>query len=150
MSSPTRRGLALAALFAMLALVASACAGASGSGSRSGSGSGGSGSASSSPPGRTDLRIVVTPGFVKGPPVRQYRLTCDPPGGTVPDPAAACDALASSPELLTQSSPCLTPDVGKATVSGVFRGRPVHLRFGMCGTDRGQWARLASVLGVHA
>lgn len=143
MTSPSRR-LALALLG--LTLGATACA----SGGSASSGGGGSGSPSPSPAGRTDLRIVVTPGFVKGPPVRQYRLTCHPPGGTVPDPATACDALASSPDLLTQASPCLTPDVGKATVTGVFRGRPVHLRFGMCGTDRGEWATLAAVLGVHA
>lgn len=145
MTSPRRRLAAALALLA-LALAATACA----SGGAASAGSGGSGSPASSPAGRTDLRIVVTPGFVKGPPVRQYRLTCDPPGGTVPDPAAACDGLASSPDLLVQSSPCLTPDIGKATVTGVFRGRPVHLRFGMCGTDRGEWAKLASVLGVHA
>jgi hypothetical protein len=142
MTSRRHRRLVLA-LAAGLAVVTTACGGAATS-------AGGSGAPSSSPPGRTDLSIIVTPGFIKGPPVRRYRLTCDPPGGTVPDPAAACSGLESSPELLPQASPCLTPDVGKATVSGVFRGRPVHLRFGMCGTDRAEWARLASVLGVPA
>jgi hypothetical protein len=144
MTSRHRLFPAVLALAVGLGVAATACAGTA---TPSG---GAGGSQGSSPNGRTDLSIIVTPGFIKGPPVRRYHLTCDPPGGTVPDPAAACRGLESSPELLTQASPCLTPDVGKATVSGVFQGRVVDLRFGMCGTDRTAWARLASVLGVHA
>jgi hypothetical protein len=92
--------------------------------------------------------IVVQPGFLKGASVHKYRLTCDPSGGTVPSPAAACGNLESSPNLLIHQRTCNTPDVGSSKITGEFRGQRVDSAFGMCGADSGAWQRLATAIGI--
>jgi hypothetical protein len=111
--------------------------------------SSGPGGGGETPVGATNLQIVVTPGFLKGASVHRYRLTCDPPGGTVPDPASACQALQTNPGLLAHQRRCAMPDVGNARAIGEFRGGRVDAWFGMCGADQAPWQRLATALGIQ-
>ncbi len=82
--------------------------------------------------GRTELAVRVRSG--PGQAARTFTLTCDPPGGDHPDPAAACRLL---DELDHPFAP-LAPDRActeiyggpqTATVTGTFRGSPVHAEF---------------------
>lgn len=64
--------------------------------------------------------------------MQKLELTCDPPGGTVPDPAGLCSKLAAddamlSPPALTGTcagAPGIPPDVG---IHGTFQGRSVRI-----------------------
>jgi Subtilisin inhibitor-like len=79
-------------------------------------------------------------------------LTCDPDGGTHPDPEAACAALSEDPEALEP----VAPDVActlifggpeQATVVGVLDGDEIDAAFEYsngCEIDR--WDRLAALL----
>ena len=58
----------------------------------------------------------------------QYRLTCAPPSGTVPDPEAACRRLSADPAILAVRSRCFLPDTGSNVVKGELDGRPVDIR----------------------
>jgi hypothetical protein len=96
------------------------------------------------------LEIVISPGLVANPEVRRYRLTCRPAGGTVPHPAAACAALARSPQLLDPLPPVchkIVPDAGSRSITGQFEGRRVGLGF-MCPDGGRRWGRLAVALGL--
>lgn len=118
-----------------------------------GAGSGGTVGAgpSPSPPGAssgTRLSVVVHPG--PGRPPSTWTLTCDPPGGTHPAPAAACAALAAAapdPFAEVPADVLCSQIYGgpqTATVTGTYRGRPVQTRFSRtdgCQTER--WDRLA-------
>jgi hypothetical protein len=124
---------------ALLAAAAAAC----GSGM-----SGGSNTAPSMPSAR--LEIVISPGLVASPEVRRHKLTCQPAGGTVPHPAAACAALARNPHLLDPLPPeChkIVPDAGSRSITGQFEGRRVGLGF-MCPNGGRRWGSLAVALGL--
>jgi hypothetical protein len=62
---------------------------------------------------------------------QQYSLRCNPAGGNIPQPEAACIALSRNPELLVSptegGSPC--PDSGAVRVVGVYDQRRVDARF---------------------
>ena len=99
----------------------------------------------------TELEITVWPEG-KGGASKSWTLTCDPPGGSHPDPASACVALAANRDLLEP----LGPDVvctqifggpEEALVTGRFDGKPVNVRYNRrngCEIDR--WGRLKAVL----
>jgi len=78
-----------------------------------------------------------------------WMLSCDPPGGDHPDPAAACAALAAADRPFDPVPPgtmCAQIYSGPqtATVHGTWQGRPVHAtysRVDACETAR--WAALA-------
>jgi hypothetical protein len=66
-----------------------------------------------------------------------FTLTCDPPGGTVPDPERACETLEEHPEMT--DPPELTGtcagDLGippSVSVTGTFRGRRVDVGVRSC------------------
>lgn len=83
---------------------------------------------------------------------RVVTLTCDPPGGSHPNPAAACARLAEQPDLLEPLPPdrrCTQQYGGPetATITGTWRGQPVdvtHSRTNGCGIAR--WQALGPVL----
>lgn len=101
-------------------------------------------------PARTDLVVEVRLGPGAAP--TRTRLTCDPPGGDHPDPAAACADLAREPEPFAP----LPPDVlcaeiyggpETATVTGTYAGRPVALELSRTdGCRIAQWDRLGALL----
>lgn len=67
-----------------------------------------------------------------------FRLECDPPGGDVPDAAAACAALARNPKLLTDPKPFVcwggTSSWWEIAISGRLAGEPVEVRTRTCWT----------------
>jgi hypothetical protein len=82
--------------------------------------------------GKTDLSVVVKRGSGRA---QSWRLTCDPPGGSHPDPAAGCAALLAHGEV---ALPPVRKDVActaiyggpeTARVSGTFQGRRVLSSF---------------------
>lgn len=101
-----------------------------------GSGSG-SGTSTSEPPAATtapstELTISVQPQGIGGP-TRTWTLRCNPPGGSLPRAAAACERL--SAEALQPIPPdtiCTQIYGGPQTarVRGRLEGRPVDARFG--------------------
>jgi hypothetical protein len=102
------------------------------------------------PTGSTELSIVVTDGSGKR---QTWQLTCDPAGGTHPDPEAACAALLANGAL---ALPAVAKDVActdiyggpeKATISGTFQGRRVLSSFSRVnGCEIGRWDLLKGLL----
>ena len=99
---------------------------------------------------RTDLRITVWPSG-QGSEARRWTLRCAPPGGTLPNAAAACRALAANRAALRAVPPgaiCTQifggPQV--ATVRGVLDGRQVRATFSRAnGCEIARWDRLRSL-----
>jgi hypothetical protein len=125
----------------LVAIAATACGGSAGSGS-------GASTPSSVPP--SSLRIEIQPGFIANAKATSYTLTCNPAGGTVPHPAAACSALAADPTLLAPGAPCGAgmPDVGSKAVTGTWQGRRVALQYRGCEGDGPRWVKMAAALGI--
>ena len=93
----------------------------------------------------TSLTIVVSDGSG---PTTEVSLTCDPAGGTHPDPAASCDFLAAGAEIGADPFAPVPADracaeiyggPATATVTGVWQGKPVDAEFSR--TDACQTAR---------
>jgi hypothetical protein len=85
-----------------------------------------------------------------------FHLDCDPAGGDVSDPAAACSALGRDPKLVTSPQPytCIggTTSWFDMTISGRLAGKPVHRKFSTCWTPQIATLRklgLANSLGRH-
>ena len=82
-----------------------------------------------SPGGATDLTIVIEDGAGQE---RTWTLTCDPPGGTHPDAAEACAALAAHGATALPPTPkdvaCAEVYGGpeRATITGTWQGKPVR------------------------
>ncbi|HEX5384797.1 MAG TPA: SSI family serine proteinase inhibitor [Propionibacteriaceae bacterium] len=83
-------------------------------------------------PEDTDLTIVVRDGSGK---TSTWRLTCDPPGGTHPDPQAACRVLeangAAALPPVPKDKACTQIYGGPetATITGTWQGKRVMSRF---------------------
>ena len=98
-----------------------------------------------------ELEIVLRPDGASGRELRAS-LTCDPVGGTHPDPVAACRALEASADALepVPSDAVCTQVFGgpeQAEVTGRWRGRDVRARFNRAnGCEIARWDRLAALL----
>jgi hypothetical protein len=83
-------------------------------------------------PGSTDLTIVVRDGSGK---TSTWRLTCDPTGGTHPDPKTACRVLrangAAALPAVPQDKVCAQVYGGPetATITGTWQGNKIISRF---------------------
>jgi hypothetical protein len=100
---------------------------------------------------RTQLEIEVTGGGTE----RRWTLTCDPEGGSHPDPAAACEAVHAQHgalEPLPDDVAC-TQEYGgpqTAVVSGTIDGEPYRGTFNRRnGCEIGRWERLQPLLVVR-
>jgi len=143
-----RRQLGLGLLLAATALAGCAEAGPAPAPGETGAPVPSSSPSSSSAAGDTSLTVVVQDGATT-----TWRLTCSPPGGDHPDPAAACAAL-------EQNADQALPPVGKdqtctqvyggdqtATITGTWRGAPVDSRFSLTdGCEIARWTSLAGLL----
>ena len=99
--------------------------------------------------GATDLRIEVWSEGRTGQPTRTFTLRCDPPGGSLRDPAAACRRLAA---MRNPFAP-VPPDVActqiyggpqEALLTGRYRGRTVRAELNLRdGCEIERWRRLA-------
>ena len=101
-------------------------------------------------PGVTDLTIVVDDG---GGEMTTWTLTCDPPGGSHPDPAAACRILQANGAT---ALPAVRKDVActqvyggaqQATITGTWHGQRVHSSFSRVnGCEISRWNLLRGLL----
>ena len=98
------------------------------------------------------ISLSVTISATAASPAAHYTLRCDPAGGTVRDPAAACARLLAGPSLFGPlpahvACPAIMANAGRATVTGTFLGAPVHETIVAGGCDISRWAKLKQVLG---
>lgn len=97
----------------------------------------------------TELTITVQPRG-EGGPTRTWTLRCDPPGGSHPRPAAACEQLTADALRALPAGTICTQIYGgpqTARVRGRFDGRPVDSRFGRSnGCEIHRWDELQYLL----
>ena len=85
-----------------------------------------------------------------------WTLTCDPAGGTLAHPAAACAALArvSDPFAPVQHGVMCSMIYGgpqTATIDGTWHGKQIHATFSRVdGCQTARWSRIAPVFGPYA
>jgi hypothetical protein len=143
----TARVAVAALVIGMLALGTAGCGSVAG-GPASPGAPGASSTGGSTVPATSELDIVVDDGRGTR---TTWRLTCDPPGGDHPDPAAACAALDAGARWLrpVPADLACTQIYGgpeTATVTGVWRGTPVDATFSR--TDGCQIARWDGLVGL--
>jgi hypothetical protein len=85
-------------------------------------------------------------------PATHYTLRCEPAGGTVPDPAAACARLLTganifAPRPARVACPMILASSGRAAVTGTYLGQQVHVTIVDGGCDLSRWSKLKSVFG---
>jgi hypothetical protein len=149
------RPLALVLVAALIALAAIGCGSDSGDddGGSAAGGDGGGESTEARPGPAVEVTVTY---WAEGPdsePV-EATLTCDPPGGTHPDPEAACAALAADAAALDPvpgDAACTLIFGGpqEATVVGVMNDEQVDAAFAYsngCEIDR--WDRMAGLLQI--
>ena len=102
------------------------------------------------PSSDTDLTIVINDGSSS---TVTWRLTCDPPGGTHPDPKAACRALEANGVVALPPVPndkACTQIYGgpeTASITGTWQGQPVMSRFARNdGCQISRWKLLEGLL----
>jgi hypothetical protein len=155
LSHSARRALRWAAAGAC-ALLAAACGSTAAPGSgapASGGSSSGSPATSSSGPATTAAAKISLDVSFSGSPTTaaaHYTLRCDPAGGTVANPAAACATLTSGASLFGPlpahvACPMIMADAGRAIVTGTYLGQPVHETIVDGGCDESRWVKLRQV-----
>ncbi len=147
----TTRSLLPGALLA-LALVAAGCGAEAGTGDSGGGGDTAPAPAPAAPP-RTTLELTIWPEGEGAGDAMEYTLTCDPPGGTHPDPEAACAALR---ELGVEAFAPTPPDVActqqyggpmQAHVRGTVDGQELDARLAYTdGCEIARWDAVAVVV----
>ena len=112
-------------------------------------------SPSSSPPSQQppQTSLVITIDAGDGAAAQDWTLTCDPPGGTHPDPAAACAALADiDPDVFQPIAPnqvCTQIYGGPetATMRGSRNGTPLNASFARNnGCEIARWDTITPLL----
>jgi hypothetical protein len=84
-------------------------------------------------------------------PAIHYTLRCEPAGGTTPDPAAACARLLTGPSIFGGSRrlhamcPMMVADAARATVTGTYLGKAVHVTIINGGCDVSRWSELKMI-----
>jgi Subtilisin inhibitor-like len=98
----------------------------------------------------TNLTIVISDGSGSS---KTWRLTCDPPGGTHPDPSAACRALetngAAALPAVPKDKACTQIYGGPetATITGTWQGERVISTFARNdGCQINRWKLLEGLL----
>jgi hypothetical protein len=102
--------------------------------------------------GATELAITVWELGKDGGPPKDYTLTCDPAGGTLPEPEAACTALAAGSVQFDPVPPdtactMIYGGTAVAEVKGTVLGEPVDAEFSRqdgCQIDR--WTSATALL----
>jgi hypothetical protein len=86
-------------------------------------------------------------------PPAHYSLRCEPAGGSLANPAAACakllkDSAIFGPLPAHMLCPMVMASAGRATVTGIYLGRRVHESIIDGGCDLARWAKLRQVFGT--
>jgi len=130
---------ALAATLAGCGTASSPTAGGSGGPSARASSAHQAGGGAARPGG--DLTVTVR--AKSGATAVRWILRCDPPGGTVPNPASACADLLRmrpfAPRPIRMACPMIMAGSGRIVVSGTWYGQSVHRILVDGGCDFGQY-----------
>jgi Subtilisin inhibitor-like len=142
------RYLLIAAMSAVTATACGSVAAAQGSGAGSGSAAGSSSGAAASAP-KVSLDMTVTTGRPGAKP-QHWTLRCDPPGGTHPDPAAACRVLLAAgapfaPLHKHVECPMIMASSAKATIKGTWFGKKVNMVLVDGGCAMARWAKIGQI-----
>jgi hypothetical protein len=138
---------AVIALLLLVALLAAGC----GSDSDDDEGAGGDSTGAAAP--ATEVTITFWAEGPDGEPV-EATLTCDPAGGTHPDPEAACGVLTANADALepVPADAACTMIFGgpeQATVVGTVNGEQVDAAFERSnGCELDRWDRMAALLQI--
>jgi len=124
----------------------------SSAGTGSGAASGSAGSTSASTTSAAKVSLQVTFAASASAPATSYTLRCEPAGGTVRSPAAACARLLTGASLFAPKPahmlcPMIMGSAGRATVTGTYLGKTVRETIFEGGCDLARWARLKRVFG---
>jgi hypothetical protein len=103
--------------------------------------------------GQVSLDVTIYPAARALP--AYFTLRCEPAGGTVPDPAAACARLLAEPGLLEPAlatgqvvvCPMILADGARAVVYGTYLGRQIDETIYDGGCDVPRWAELMQIFG---
>ena len=147
-----RRAASRYAVAGACALLAAGC----GSAAAHGPGSAGTTSSAGTSPGAdttsaAKISLRVSFGGSAGIAPKRYTLRCEPDGGSVGDAAAACATLMRHAATLFGpppghiACPMIMARGGRATVSGTYLGRAVHVTVVDGGCDLSRWAELARI-----
>jgi Subtilisin inhibitor-like len=107
--------------------------------------------ASTTAASKINLRITVTDGTTG--PVKHWTLRCDPPGGTHPNPAAACRTLMSMKNPFGPWSsvkimcPMILASARRAVITGTYDGHKVNQQIVDGGCDILRWGKLKGIFG---
>lgn len=150
--------LARGVLIAACGILAAACgsmaaptsSGHGGSASPSSPGSSGSSTsaAGTTSAAKVSLNIVLTAG--RDTAARHWTLTCEPTGGSYPDPAAACANLLKLRTILNPAPvhvmcPMIMADASSYVVYGTFLGETVHESIPDGGCSLSRWNELKGI-----
>jgi hypothetical protein len=108
------------------------------------------GGAASHPP-RSSLTITVAAAHGAAP--TRWTLTCDPVGGTHPDPQAACATLTKVKDPFAPipphiMCPMIVSGSQVASITGTWRGHRVSARYSrLNGCESARWEELGQVFG---
>ncbi len=143
-----RRVLAGCAAIGACALLTAAC----GSAAAPSSGSGGRhSSAASRTTAAAKIALSVSFSGSAGIAPQHFTLRCEPAGGTVSDPAAACAKLMKrgtslfGPLPAQMACPMVVAGARRATVTGTYLGRPVHELVVDGGCELSRWAEFGKI-----
>jgi hypothetical protein len=150
-----RRIITRGAAAAACALLAAACGStaAPGTGSGTATSTTGPGTAGTSSAGTTSsAKVSLDVSFLASPTTaaRHYTLTCEPAGGTAPDPATACTRLLKgtsvfAPQPAHIMCPMIIANAGRIIVSGTYLGQKVHETIVDGGCQLSRYAKLKQV-----
>jgi hypothetical protein len=136
------RFLSGGAMVAACGLAAAAC------GSAAAPSAGGGSPASTTSAAKVSLTIVQTGGSDST--AKRWTLRCEPAGGNVPDPVAACSKLLQHRTIFTPSPrhvmcPMIMADARGYIVYGTFLGQKVHQTIVDGGCSLTRWSELNQV-----
>lgn len=97
---------------------------------------------------KVSLDVTIYPSGAVPP--AHYVLRCDPDGGTVPDPAAACAQLLSGQDLFAPQPrnvvcPMILASGARAVIDGTYLGLPVAETITDGGCDLARWAKVTEI-----
>jgi Subtilisin inhibitor-like len=151
---PRHRTVLACGLLSACGVLVAACGStaAPGSAAPAGGATPGTHSASTQPASTTASAKIALTIVSTAPPVsRHWTLRCDPPGGTKPDPAAACRQLIAEPSIFQVGKPKLLmcpmilADASSYVISGTWFGRSVHETVVDGGCDTSRWSELHQI-----
>jgi Subtilisin inhibitor-like len=142
------RGVLVAACGILATACGSMAAPASGGAGGSASPSSSTSAAGTTSAAKVSLNIVLTAG--RNTAAKHWTLTCEPAGGSYPDPAAACAKLLELRTILNPAPvhimcPMIMADASSYVVYGTFLGQTVHESIPDGGCSLSRWNELKGI-----